>query len=553
MRTEDAITDFHGARRRAAALLLALVALGAGLLAAGRAEARQAGVGNDGRPNILVVMTDDMALTDVKQMPKVRKLLARRGTSFANAINSFPLCCPSRATLLTGQYAHNHQVIGNFFPYGWYGMGRRNNILPAWLDKAGYETGFTGKWLNGYGSLDGKGEIPAGWDEWHGLLDLSAYDYHNFIMNRNGRLRAWGDAEFARKLVEFSNIQVTAPDMKTPAMIYGKLFEVMGNPPYDYWGQEDPKDYTNDVTGRIATKLVRRQRGSKKPFFVWWAPAAPHREDVATTLMDRPGPDPGPPERYEEWSQGLEMPRTPSFNEADLTDKPSTLTSKAPVMSQGQIDQLELDYQGRIGSLRSVDDGVGKLVKALRRTGQLRNTMIVFMSDNGWLHGEHRVTGDKFLPYEESLKSPLILRGPGVPKGRTIKGQVANIDLAPTIVDLAKARPGRTMDGVSLMPAIKRPKRLPNRAFEIEAPRPLFSGPIPNNAWDRPYKGVRTDRYTYVLWPETSEEELYDRSTDPFQLQNLAADPAFAAIKARLAAKLVTLDGCRGRSCLVKP
>jgi arylsulfatase A-like enzyme len=189
----------------------------------------------------------------------------------------------------------------------------------------------------------------------------------------------------------------------------------------------------------------------------------------------------------------------------------------------------------------------------LRQTGQLRNTMIVFLSDNGWLQGQHRITGDKFLPYEESLRIPLIVRGPGVPAGRTVRGQVANIDFAPTLVDAANARAGRTMDGVSLLPTIRNPRRRPDRILEIEALERLFRGDIPVNAWDRPYKGVRTDRYTYVVYKETGEEELYDRRRDPHQLDNIAGDAAYATIKARLAAKLAKLNRCKGRSCNVRP
>jgi N-acetylglucosamine-6-sulfatase len=513
------------------------------------AAARKAGAGKDKRPNILVVMTDDMASTDVAFMPNVQKLLAKRGTTFADAVDSFPLCCPARATFMTGQYAHNTGVAGNFYPFGWYGMKGRKNTLPAWLDKAGYTTAHVGKWLNGYGSRDAHGEIPKGFDIWHTLLDVSAYDYHNYLMNSNGKIRAYGDADFARKLVEFSEIQVTPPAGKGVPDILAKLQEEFGPPPYTYWGAQDPKDYSSDVTGQITTKLVRQQAKSKDPFFIWWSPAAPHREDVAVTLMGRPGADPRPPARYEALSKSFTLPQPPSFNEADFGDKPSTLTSKAPVMTQQQIDQLQLNYQGRIGSLRAVDDHVGNLVKTLRKTGQLQNTMIMFLSDNGWLQGEHRVTGDKFLPYEESIRIPLIISGPGVPKGKTVRGQVANIDFAPTLLDAANAKAGRKMDGVSLLPTARKPKRRPNRAFEIEALSPLFIGPIPNNAWDRPYKGVRTDRYTYVVWTETGELELYDRQTDPFQLNNVANQPAYAAIQADLAAKLTKLDRCSGRSC----
>ena len=150
-------------------------------------------------------------------MPNVKRLLAAQGTTFADAIDSFPLCCPARATFITGQYAHNHGVGGNFWPYGWYGMKHRANILPAWLQKVGYRTALIGKWLNGYGALDAHGEVPHGFDIWRGLLDVSAYDYYNFVMNKDGDLTTWGDADFARKLVEFSHIQVIDNQAGAPA------------------------------------------------------------------------------------------------------------------------------------------------------------------------------------------------------------------------------------------------------------------------------------------------------------------------------------------------
>lgn len=542
----------RGTTRSLAGVLTTGLALAAILALAGSAEARPAAAAEDGRPNILVVMTDDMAATDVDVMPNVKRMLARKGTTFADAIDSFPLCCPARATFITGQYAHNHGVKGNFHPYGWYGMKNRGNTLPAWLQDAGYRTALIGKWLNGYGARDAHGEVPKGFDIWRGLLDVSAYDYFNFVMNADGKLRTWGDAEFARNLVEFAEIEVI-PGVFTVADVLSKLTEVFGPAPYEYWGTERAKDYSPDVTAKVTEKIVRREAKRKDPFFIWWSVAAPHREDVSTTLMGRPGPDPRPPPRYADEVESLELPQPPNFNEADLSDKPSNMQNAASPLTAEKIEQLRLDYQGRVGSLLAVDDGVEDLIGTLRSTGQLRNTMIVFLSDNGWMQGEHRVDGDKFLPYEESLRVPLIIRGPGVPKGRTVKGQVSNIDFAPTLVDVAGAKAGRKMDGVSLMPTIRDPKRRPDRVLEIEALAPLFAGPIPINAWDRPYTGVRTDRYTYVVWTETGEEELYDRKADPFQLQNVASDPAFAEIKADLAGKLDRLRDCAGRACNVKP
>ena len=295
-------------------------------------------------------------------------------------------------------------------------MKDRGNILPAWLQKSGYTTALIGKWLNGYGARDAHGEVPKGFDIWRGLLDVSAYDYFNFEMNRNGRLKTWGDADFARKLVEFAKVEATKQDNPSLATVLQKLTEVMGPRPYSYWGTSNPQDYSPDVTGKITEDLVAGQAKSRKPFFVWWAPAAPHREDVATTLMGRPGRDPRPAPRYDsrELAATRCRGRRASTSRTSPTSPPPCATPRSP-LTQAQIDQLQLDYEGRAGSLLAVDDHVKKLVKILRKTDQLDNTLIVFVSDNGWLQGEHRIPGDKFLPYEESLRVPFILRGPGVP------------------------------------------------------------------------------------------------------------------------------------------
>src|SRR3954452_15818165 len=533
------------------ARLAPLVAVFALLAFAGTADARPAGTGKDGRPNILVVMTDDEAATDVAKMPNVKSLLAGQGTTFADAVDSFPLCCPSRATFITGQYAHNHGVAGNFFPYGWYGMKHRGNILPAWLQKAGYNTALIGKWLNGYGAKDAHGEVPKGFDTWRGLLDVSAYDYGNFVMNVDGRLRTWGDKDFAKKLVAFANVEVTKVDNPSLATTLDYLHKIMGPAPYKQWGAAaGPKNYSPDVTGQVTEGLVAGQQHAKKPFFIWWAPAAPHREDVATTLMGRPGRDPQPAPRYANKLEQYTLPKPPSFNEADVSDKPSNIVNGAPALSDAQVRQLQLDYEGRAGALRAVDEHVKTLVDLLKRTHQLDNTLIVFVSDNGWLQGQHRIPGDKYLPYEESLRVPFILRGPGIPRGETVHGQVSNIDFASTLVDAAGAKAGRVQDGVSLLPVARRPSTRPNRAIEVEALNRLFDGDFGAvNGWDRPYTGVRTDRYTYAVYTETKEVELYDRRKDPYELDNVAGMPAYAAVQKRLAGRLAKLAHCAGGAC----
>ncbi len=175
-----------------------------------------------------------------------------------------------------------------------------------------------GKWLNGYGSQDAHGEVPKGFDIWRALLDVSAYDYHNFVMNSNGKIRACGDADFARKLVEFSEIQVTPPAGKG-----------VRRHPGEAAARSSGRAPTPTGAPRTRGLLLRRHRPdhqqageaagkSKNPFFIWWSPAAPHREDVAVTLMGRPGPDPRPPARYDALSKSFKLPQPPSFNETDI-------------------------------------------------------------------------------------------------------------------------------------------------------------------------------------------------------------------------------------------
>jgi arylsulfatase A-like enzyme len=221
-------------------------------------------------------------------------------------------------------------------------------------------------------------------------------------------------------------------------------------------------------------------------------------------------------------------------------------------MTQAQIDQLKLDYQGRIGSLLAVDQHVAHLVHILRRTNQLKNTLIVFVSDNGWLQGQHRIPGDKFVPYEESVHVPFIMRGPGVPQGRTVNRQVSNIDFASTLLDAAGVKPGRTQDGISLLPVAQHPAQTPDRAILLEATSPLFLGDGFPMHYDQPYDGVRTNHWKLIEW-NYGASELFDLKTDPYELHNLYADPAYAGVRKRLKGDLSKLRDCAGASCQVAP
>jgi arylsulfatase A-like enzyme len=246
------------------------------------------------------------------------------------------------------------------------------------------------------------------------------------------------------------------------------------------------------------------------------------------------------------------MPRYPNFNEADLSDKPAIQAFFPNPLSVDDIASLQDHWRGRMGALLGVDDLVERVVRALKKTGAYKDTVIVFTSDNGWILGEHRLkdpvsfngraTGVKYLPFEGSSRVPLVIAGPGFPRDRTVRGVASNADLAPTILDLAGAKAGVPQDGVSLLKAARRPSRLARRGVLIE------TAPNPRNV--APYASIRTQRYRYDTTTDgTNSEGLYDLERDPWELQSRHADPAYAQIKAILAAALQRLRTCRGGSC----
>ena len=576
-----------------------------GLVAVQPAMARTAANMKDGKPNILVVMTDDQALADLQAMPNLKSLVAAKGVQFSNAVDSFPLCCPSRATFITGQYSHNHGVGGNFWPYGWYGMTNRANTLPKWLQNSGYYTALVGKWLNGYGSgktgnkdaeghpLVPGGEIPVGFNNWNGSLDVSAYDYFNFTINQNGKPKSWGDSSYAQKLIDFANIQVKenprvgshgwsrAELLANSNAIFGPYSSI---DPSTY-GTEVPQNYSPDVTAGISNTIIKAQAKSKKPFFLWWSPASPHREDVDGGVRNgyRDGgrykalssnkhaedksslsklvKDPRPAPRYEslnwDWSQ---ITKKPNFDAAPTGHPLNQQLILANPLSDFKKAQLQADYNGRLGSVKAVDDGIKTLIASLKSTKQLTNTIVLFTSDNGWMQGEHRVPGDKYLPYEESIRVPLVMSGPGIPAGtggRTVSTLVTNVDFAATLLEAAKATAGRTQDGISLLGAAKGTSTLAARSIGLEATAPLFADATMPQQWDQPYRGVRTDRWKFIVWgtgnatsfAPSGEEELYDLQNDPYELHNLVSDPSYTATKEVLRVKLVALQNCVGSAC----
>ena len=472
--------------------LAAFFALSALVLPAG------AGAAPAERPNIVVIMTDDQTLESMRVMSGVRRSLAAEGTSFERAFVSNALCCPSRATLFSGQYSHNHGVIGNVPPDGGYGRLDKRNWLPVWLQRAGYRTVHIGKFLNQYG-IRNPTEVPLGWSEWYASVDPSTYFFYGYTLNENGLL-------------------------------------------YQYGLDRNPIYYSTDYYAERALSIIRRMGDTRTPFFLSLAFLAPHSGGPADP-DDPPGlVTPSPAPRHINRFAGERLPPDPAYNEGDLSDKPSFIQALPPINAT-RAAAIDENYQQRLESLLAVDEAVVRLVDTLRSERELDNTLILFTSDNGFFHGEHRVQLGKVLVYEPSIRVPLIMRGPGVPEGARRRQLVTNADLAPTILEAAGAKPGKPQDGRSLFPLLE------DRGLEWGRDLLIEGAPGVNQP---AFDAIRTYRYVYVQHAN-GERELYDLERDPYQLTSLHNDPAYAGVQAELALRLGLLSVCAGPSCRAKP
>jgi N-acetylglucosamine-6-sulfatase len=399
-------------------------------------------------PNVVLIVTDDQRWDTISAMPTVQSQLVGEGITFTNAFAVNPLCCPSRASILTGLYSHSTGVWTNA------GFGRFDDrsTIAVHLRRAGYRTAFVGKYLNNYNST----YVPPGWDRWVALVPSNAVNYFSYGLNVDGTIVARGDA---------------------------------------------PGDYSTDVLAAEAESFIR-SASVNRPLFLLVAPYAPH--GPATPAPRHAGSFPG----MDPW-------RPVSHNEPDVSDKPSWLRAVEPLADPSVVDDFRRrQYQ----SLLSVDDAVGRILDALADTGRLEDTLVVFTSDNGFLWGEHRLFG-KVVPYEESIRVPLIVRHDralGAP--RIEQRQALNVDLAPTIAAYA----GRSLraEGRNLRPVIERRPVSWRTSFLVEGRNyPAFPSPS--------YCAIRGSRYMYAAYA-TREEELYDLQLDRRQLTNRVGDPALS-------------------------
>jgi N-acetylglucosamine-6-sulfatase len=426
----------------------------------------------DRRPNVIVILTDDQPEDSIPNPNAIMPFLQGRALDpndhwvvFDHAYVNTPLCCPSRATMLTGRFAHHTGVLDNEDAQAL----DESSTIATWLHDAGYHTGLVGKYLNGY-PFGGAGYVPPGWDRWtarrQGSLVTLYYDY---------------------TLIE-----------QTREVRYGHAQD----------------DYSTDVLADKATAFIE-QAPFDRPFFLWFAPVAPHPPWTAAPR------DAGA-------FAGLPPPASPAFDEADVSDKPRWVRG-LPGLDAAARARIVAYHRRSFAALLAVDDAVRRIMSALRARGEVEDTVIVFTTDNGFAFGEHRWVR-KSCPYDACVRVPLLIRFPGV-EHRTESAVVSAVDLAPTIADLAGTTPATRFDGVSLVPILTTGSRegLPGELFAE------FFGDdtIP------PWWEIRTRRFAYVELG-TGERELYALRDDPAELVNLAGAPAFGDEIARLAAALDT-------------
>jgi arylsulfatase A-like enzyme len=417
--------------------------------------------------------------------------IGAHGATFDNSFVNYSLCCPSRSTFLTGLYAHNHHVLGNAPPRGGFVRFERvdaNNDLPLWLQASGYYTGEVGKYLNGTGNTSPT-EVPPGWNEWYGVA--GPVNFYNYALNENGTLVDYG---------------------------------------------EQPSDYVDDVITGKAVDFIHRNADQTSPFFLYVAYKAPHGGPPHPSGQRCANGPPEPPPRHFGQFSDTPLPEPPDFNEADVSDKPR-FVQETPLLTPERIAAEQTLYQCELESLQGVDDGVNSIVDALKSAGTLKNTLLIYTSDNGFFHGEHRIYTGKVKVYEPSIRVPLFMRGPGIPDGVHVRDLVINADLAPTIVEAARARTHRVMNGISIVSDAQHPRRELGRRLLIEGDN---------------FRAIRTQRFKFVQYSD-GEQELYDEQTDPYELQNQVNNPFYAPIKDLLAEELSHLRDCRQDGCARLP
>lgn len=429
-------------------------------------------------PSFVVIMVDDMDARMVDALPRLQSLLGEQGLSFTSFYTQ-PVCCPARASFLRGQYPHNTGVLKNGPPNGGFSAfrnrGDEQSTIATWLEDAGYRTGLVGKYLNGYEEEAPK-HVPPGWNRW--FVYAGKGKYRTYRISDQGKLRTYGKQKKKQK-----------------------------------------QQYQTDVLARKAVEFID-STGATQPLFLFLAPSAPH--EPAT-----------PAQRHRKTPAGVDgAPRLPSFNEADMSDKSGIWSGRDGLSSQ-MITDIDGFYQRQVRSMFAVEDMIADVLSALERTSRLDNTYVFFTSDNGLHHGEHRIPGDKQTPFEEVIRAPLLVLGPGVPAHVTTGGMSSVVDLGPTIAELAGIAAPDFADGRSLVSLLD---GNPPASWREAVLSELEGG------YGGGFAVLRSGQYSYAVY-QSGARELYDLDDDPYQLENLM-DSAPQPLIDDLQAQLDALTSC---------
>jgi N-acetylglucosamine-6-sulfatase len=549
----------------AAALAVLLCALALSVGQAGAVVAEEPPLNpNQEPPSFVLIQTDDQTLDSLyesfsaypgapktRTMPNTLDLIGKRGMSFNRYYVPYPLCCPSRVSLLTGRYSHNNNVRGNNPPNGGYTgfsfRGAASHNIATWLQGAGYRTIHVGKVMNGYGQepfSDGT-EVPPGWSAWYGMVNEDqTHFFYGYRLNVNGEIIGpFGDSG------------------SWETREYGVRDE-LGCPFAPF--ERQCLHVTDKLTEITTDEMLATPRD--QPFYVQLDYTAPHGD------FRRPaGPEPAP--RHYDWFKGARHPhdRSEGFDEGNVSDKPRFIRD-APHLTPQEKRIYRVYYQKQLDSLRSVDDGVKWVIDTLGQMGRLRNTYVMFVSDNGFFFGEHRLLGGKFLAYEPATHLPFLIRGPGIKQGSKTGELAANIDIAPTVLELAGVEADKSIDGRSLVPYLRDPDLRSRRPIlfesfvetnDVEANGAIStrskrggtakasSGPSATASLLAPpkdYAGIRLGPYKYIAWP-SGAKELYNINRDPNELNSLHKVPNFFPIRNFLHRQMKRLTDCVGREC----
>lgn len=510
---------------------------GAALHATGSAQAApsaatsavRAAKAAEGRPNVIVIMADDMRQDDLRFMPNLHEHVIDQGVEFANSFSPFPLCCPARASFMTGQYAHNHEVYSHVKPWGYRSFDDSYTIGTA-MQEAGYRTAFLGKYLNGYGpdisKVSGQPSwrhVPRGWDQWWAGIERggpgnpATGDMYNY--------------------------------MHTSYTINGKVRNVHG-------------EYQTNTLGRMSRDIVDQYAGNGAPFFMYLNYLAPHfggprEKDDPKDLLTPARPD---------WVKGRfnSIKRAPGVSKAGTSDP--NMGDEAPIMlkrAEPNADrraQLVKSTRQRAESIYVMDREIGELIQRLKATGEWANTVLMFTSDNGYFLGEHRRPEGKVLPHEPSLRVPFVVAGAGVPAGQKRFDPITTLDVTATVAAYGGALEilarHHVPDGRPMVDVIQGGDKgwttpVLTEAFVEKSYQPLGSRKKRRKLGfgQRNAIGIRVGSYKYVKYANGGQ--LYHLDKDPNELRNLWRAKKYRDERADLDALWLATKDCVGAAqCL---